>query len=263
MNAPAKVVLVTGGARGIGWATTEAFIEAGWKVALGDIDGKAAARRAEASPQHMLPLGLDVTDRAAVEKAFADVLDRWGRLDALVNNAGIQRHAPLESLAVQDWLAVLNVNLHGTFNCLQVAANIMLPQGSGVIVNLASVAATRGAPGRAPYAVSKAAIVSLTKTAAVEWTARGIRVNAVAPGYVETDLVRTAIADGRISLDPIVARIPAGRLASPSEIASTIIFLCSDAASYISGHVLHVDGGFEADYGIPFSQPKPADNKRN
>ena len=188
---------------------------------------------------------------------------RWGRLDALVNNAGIQRHAPLESLAPQDWLAVLNVNLHGTFNCLQAAATYHVAQGSGAIVNLASVAATRGAPGRAPYAASKAAIVSLTKTAAVEWSARGVRVNAVAPGYVETDLVRTAIADGRISLDPIVARIPAGRLATPSEIASTIVFLCSDAASYISGHVLHVDGGFEADYGVPSRQPKPAGSIRN
>jgi 3-oxoacyl-[acyl-carrier protein] reductase len=263
MNDAAKVVLVTGGARGIGWATAEAFIAAGWKVALGDIDGTESARRAEAFPQHTLPLSLDVTDRAAVEKAFAEVLGRWGRLDALVNNAGIQRHAPLESLAAEDWLAVLNVNLHGTFNCLQAAANIMLPRGSGAIVNLASVAATRGAPGRAAYAASKAAIVSLTKTAAVEWSARGVRVNAVAPGYTETDLVRTAIAEGRISLDPIVARIPAGRLAMPSEIASSVVFLCSDSASYITGHVLHVDGGFEADYGVPFSQPKPADNIRN
>ena len=256
MNGLPKVVLVTGGARGIGWATAEAFIEAGWKVALGDIDATEATRRAGSYPQQILPLSLDVTNRGAVQKAFDEVLRHWGRLDALVNNAGIQRHAPLESLALQDWMSVLDVNLHGTFNCLQAAANIMLPQGSGAIVNLASVAATRGAPGRAPYAVSKAAIVSLTKTAAVEWTARGVRVNAVAPGYVETDLVRTAINEGRISLDPIVARIPAGRLATPSEIAGTIVFLCSDAASYISGHVLHVDGGFEADYGVPFSRPK-------
>lgn len=256
MSDSSKVVLVTGGARGIGWAVAETFIAAGWKVALGDIDGREAAQKAEKYPQQILPLTLDVTDRAGVYKEFAEVLECWGRLDALVNNAGIQRHAPLESLAAEDWLAVLNVNLHGTFNCLQAAANIMLPRGSGAIVNLASVAATRGAPGRAPYAVSKAAIVSLTKTAAVEWSARGVRVNAVAPGYTETDLVKTAIAEGRISLGPIVSRIPAGRLATPSEIASAILFLCSDAASYITGHVLNVDGGFEADYGVPFSQPK-------
>lgn len=258
MSDKSRVVLITGGARGIGWATAEAFVEADWKVALADIDSREVAKRAEKYPQQIFPFGLDVTDRGEVNKRFAEVLDRWGRLDGLVNNAGIQRHAPLESLAAEDWLAVLNVNLHGTFNCLQAAANIMLPRGSGAIVNLASVAATRGAPGRAPYAVSKAAIVSLTKTAAVEWSARGVRVNAVAPGYTETDLVRTAIAEGRISLDPIVARIPAGRLATPSEIAGSIVFLCSDAASYITGHVLHVDGGFEADYGVPFSQPKHA-----
>lgn len=250
-----KVVLVTGGARGIGWATAEAFIAAGWRVALGDVDAREVAKCADKDPQHILPLRLDVTDRASVDEAMATIMERWGRLDALVNNAGIQRHGPLESLAQQDWLAVLDVNLHGTFNCLQAAANIMLPRGSGAIVNLASVAATRGAPGRAPYAVSKAAIVSLTKTAAVEWSARGVRVNAVAPGYTETDLVRTAIANGRISLDPIVARIPAGRLATPNEIANAILYLCSDAASYITGHVLHVDGGFEADYGVPYSPP--------
>jgi 3-oxoacyl-[acyl-carrier protein] reductase len=256
MSSAEKIVLVTGGARGIGWATVEAFLAAGWSVALGDLDAEGARQRAADHGAKILPLHLDVTDRASVARAFAATLDRWGRLDALVNNAGIQRHAPLEDLAPDDWHAVLNVNLHGTLHCLQAAARIMLPQGSGAIVNLASVAATRGAPGRAPYAASKAAIVSLTKTAAVEWSARGVRVNAVAPGYVETDLVRTAIAGGRISLDPILGRIPAGRLATPGEIANVIFFLCTDAAAYVSGHVLHVDGGFEADYGVPFSQPK-------
>ncbi|MBL8582905.1 MAG: SDR family oxidoreductase [Rhizobiaceae bacterium] len=254
MGEASRVALVTGGARGIGWATAEAFLAAGWRVVLCDIDGAEAGRRAEEHPQRILPLGLDVADRSAVEKTFTEVIRQWGRLDAVVNNAGIQRHAPLEELAPQDWLAVLDVNLHGTFHCLQAAGRIMLPQGAGAIVNLASVAATRGAPGRAPYAASKAAIVSLTKTAAVEWSARGVRVNAVAPGYVETDLVKSAIANGRISLDPILQRIPAGRLATPAEIAGAIVFLCSDGASYVTGHVLHVDGGFEADYGVPFSQ---------
>lgn len=256
MSSQSKVVLVTGGARGIGWATVQAFLEAGWNVALGDIDAGEAHRRSSEYPQRVLPIHLDVTDRAVVERAVAETIARWGRLDALVNNAGIQRHSPLEDLAPQDWSAVLDVNLNGTLHCLQAAARVMLEQGSGAIVNLASVAATRGAAGRSPYAASKAAIVSLTKTAAVEWSARGVRVNAVAPGYVETDLVRSAIAEGRISLEPILARIPAGRLATPDEIAKAIRFLCTDDASYITGHVLHVDGGFEADYGVPFSQPK-------
>ena len=127
-------------------------------------------------------------------------------------------------------------------------------------MNVASVAAMRGAAGRAAYAASKAAIVSLTKTAAVEWAARGVRVNAVAPGYVETDLIANFVAAGRLDLSPVVARTPAGRLATPAEIAKAIRFLASDDASFMNGHVLAVDGGFLADYGVPFSPPKAEGN---
>jgi 3-oxoacyl-[acyl-carrier protein] reductase len=183
-------------------------------------------------------------------------LTHWGRLDALVNNAGIQRHGPLETLPFENWKAVLDVNLNGAFSCLQIAGPHMLEQGSGAIVNVASVAAMRGAAGRAAYAASKAAIVSLTRTAAVEWASRGVRVNAVAPGYVETDLIATFVAAGRLDLSPVVERTPARRLATPAEIAKAIRFLASDDASYVNGHVLSVDGGFLADYGVPFSPPK-------
>ena len=254
-----KTVLITGGARGIGWATAEMFVTRGWNVTIGDVDSAEAHKRAAAYREKMLAVPLDVTDRQAVDTAFATSLERWGRLDALINNAGIQRHSPLEILSFENWSAVLDINLNGTFHCLQAAARIMLPNASGAIVNLASVAATRGAAGRAPYAASKAAIVSLTKTAAVEWAERGLRVNAVAPGYVETDLMKTFIGEGRLDTGPILNRIPARRLADPKEIAQAIFFLCSDDASYINGHVFHVDGGFEADYGVPFFPPKPAD----
>ncbi len=132
----------------------------------------------------------------------------------------------------------------------------MLAEGAGAIVNVASVAAARGAAGRAAYAASKAAIVSLTKTAAVEWAARGVRVNAVAPGYVETDLIATFVAAGRLDLSPVIARTPQGRLAQPAEVAKAIRFLASDDATYVTGHVLYVDGGFIADYGVPFAPPK-------
>jgi 3-oxoacyl-[acyl-carrier protein] reductase len=256
MTHETKVVLITGGARGIGWATADEFATRGWHVTIGDVDLAEAQRRAAAHPGKMLALALDVTDREAVTDAFAASLRHWGRLDALVNNAGIQRHAHLESLTFENWSAVLDVNLNGSFHCLQAAARTMLPHGSGAIVNVASIAATRGAPGRAAYAVSKAAILSLTRTAAVEWAERGLRVNAVAPGYVETDLLTTAIAEGRLNTAPIIARIPTRRLAEPREIAKSIYFLCSDDASYINGHMLHVDGGFEADYGVPFFLPK-------
>lgn len=256
MTQETKAVLITGAARGIGWATAELFVQRGWNVTLGDVDVAEAKKRASARPQRMLALQLDVTNQASVDAAFAAALAHWGRLDALVNNAGIQRHAPLASLSFENWSAVLDINLNGSFRCLQAAAKIMLPQASGAIVNLASVAATRGAAGRAPYAASKAAIVSLTKTAAVEWAALGLRVNAVAPGYVETDLVRNVIAEGRLDVGPILDRTPARRLADPAEIAKAIYFLCSDEASYVNGHVFHVDGGFEADYGVPFFPPK-------
>lgn len=258
MSKEAKAVLITGGARGIGWATAEMFVTRGWSVTIGDVDIAEARKRAAAYPDRMLAVPLDVTDRQAVDKTFAESSARWGRLDALINNAGIQRHSPLETLSFENWSAVLDINLNGTFHCLQAAARTMLPKASGAIVNLASVAATRGAAGRAPYAASKAAIVSLTKTAAVEWAERGLRVNAVAPGYVETDLMKTFIGEGRLDTGPILNRIPARRLCDPKEIAGAIFFLCSDDASYVTGHVFHVDGGFEADYGVPFFPPKQA-----
>jgi 3-oxoacyl-[acyl-carrier protein] reductase len=254
-----KVAFITGAAQGIGWATAEEFLRRGWCVTIGDVDLAKAEGRAGTQPERILALSLDVTDRASVENAMAASLRRWKRLDTLVNNAGIQRHGPLESLPFESWKSVLDVNLNGACHWLQVAAQHMLEKGSGALVNVASVAATRGAPGRAAYAASKAAIVSLTKTAAVECAGRGVRVNAVAPGYVETDLIAAFVSSGRLDLSPVVARTPAGRLASPAEIAKAICFLASDDASYVNGHVLFVDGGFTADYGVPFSPPKAQD----
>jgi 3-oxoacyl-[acyl-carrier protein] reductase len=251
-----KVAFITGGARGIGWATAEEFLSRSWCVSIGDLDLTEAERRASADAKRVLAVPLDVSDGSSVNGAMAASLGHWGRLDALVNNAGIQRHGALESLPFEDWKAVFDVNLTGAFHCLQVAARHMLERGSGAIVNVASVAAMRGAAGRAAYAASKAAVVSLTKTAAVEWAARGVRVNAVAPGYVETDLIASFVAAGRLDISPIIARTPAGRLATPAEIAKAICFLASDDAVYVNGHVLVVDGGFLADYGVPFSLPK-------
>ena len=222
MTEAPNVAFVTGGARGIGWATAEEFVRRNWRVTIGDVDLDEARRRAAGHPGAVLAVALDVADRGSVERAFAASMAHWGQLDAAVNNAGIQRHGALETLPFENWRAVLDVNLHGVFHCLQVAAGHMLTAGSGSIVNLASVAATRGAPGRAPYAASKAAIVSLTKTAAVEWAQRGVRVNAVAPGYVETDLVAAAVAEGRLDLAPVLERTPAHRLAQPAEIARAI-----------------------------------------
>lgn len=249
-----RTVVITGGAGGIGWATAQAFHRRGWFAVIADRDGEAARARA-AGLDMALGVALDVTDRAAVEALAERVARERGGIDALINNAGIQRHGALETLAFADWSAVLDVNLNGALHCLQAFGARMLSQGAGAVVNVASVAAGRGAPGRAAYAASKAALVSLTRTAAVEWAERGVRVNAVAPGYVETDLIRRFVADGRLDVAPILARTPARRLSSPEEVASAILFLATEEASAVTGTVLHVDGGFDADYGVPFVDP--------
>jgi 3-oxoacyl-[acyl-carrier protein] reductase len=250
-----RTVLITGGAAGIGWATAQLFHHRGWFPVIADLDGAAAAARA-AELGAALGIALDVRNGEAVAAAVQEVVGQHGRLDALINNAGIQRHGALEKLAFADWQAVFEVNLNGAFHGTQAAGRHMLAQGGGAIVNVASVAAGRGAPGRAAYAASKAALVSLTKTAAVEWAGRGVRVNAVAPGYVETDLIRRFVAEKRLDLAPILARTPAGRLAGAEEVAEAIVFLASPEASYVNGTVLHVDGGFDADYGVPFVEPR-------
>ncbi|HVF75553.1 MAG TPA: SDR family oxidoreductase [Acidimicrobiales bacterium] len=242
------VALVTGGARGIGLATARMLAADGWTVVVGDCDEAQTAAAAEDAQCHSTVL--DVTDAASVDAAVDGAVARFGRLDLLVNNAGIQRHAPLEALAWSDWTDVLDVNLHGTLRCMQAAARHMLPAGRGCIVNLVSITAARGAPARSAYVASKSAVIGLTRTAAVEWATRGVRVNAVGPGYVATDLILDAIAEGTISEAPIRAATPMGRMAEPDEIAQVIRFLASDAASYVTGQVVYADGGFLAGYGV-------------
>jgi len=251
------VAVVTGGCAGIGWSISRRLAGEGFRVIAADVVAGATAdpddgSRPGSGRGEIEWLKLDVTGHADVSTAFDGIVEQHGRIDVLVNNAGIQRHGRLEELPWAEWAAVVDVNLHGVFNCLQAAGRHMLAAGHGAIVNIASVAA-RGAAGRAPYAATKAAIVGLTATAGAEWAARGVRVNAVAPGYVATGVLQQGVAAGTLNVDTVLARIPAGRLAEPAEIADMVALLVSERASYVHGQTFYVDGGFLVDYGIPLT----------
>lgn len=250
-----RVVVITGGASGIGWAAAEAFIERGWSVVIADREIERLHERRGDRAAAMETVLIDVTSQESVERAFAEVSARHDRLDALVNSAGIQQWTSLAQLDWQAWNSVQDVNLNGTLRCLQAAGARMIPQGHGAIVNLSSVAGVRGVPNRTPYAASKAGVEAVTRSAAVEWATAGIRVNAVAPGYVESELVQEYVKTGRLALEPILNRIPMRRMARPQEIADLICYLCSEQSSYITGQVIAVDGGFLADYGVPAAAP--------
>jgi NAD(P)-dependent dehydrogenase (short-subunit alcohol dehydrogenase family) len=241
-----KVALVTGAARGIGLAVAKRFLAEGWRVALLDIEGELlhGAVAALADPDHTLSLPCDVSDAAAVTAAMASTIARFGRLDALVNNAGVAVFAPLLETSDQDWNRVLAVNLTGPFLCAKAAAPLMREHGGGAIVNITSISAVRASTLRSAYGTSKAGLAHLTKQLAVELAALGIRVNGVAPGPVDTAMAK-AVHTPEIRADYHDA-IPLNRYGLEEELAEAVFFLCSDRASYITGQILAVDGGFDA-----------------
>jgi len=252
-----RVAIVTGAGAGIGLGIVERLARDGWRVAITDIDGAAAeaqAARLRATGADVVGRRLDVTSEAEVDAVVPAIAAELGRLDLFVNNAGITIHGLIADLPFASWRRVLDVDLDGVFLGTRAAGRIMVPNGRGSIVNIASVAWDRGSPGRAPYVVSKAGVVGLTKVAAVEWAGSGVRVNAVAPGYVDTALLRNGFQSGAIAEEDVLARIPAGRVAQTSEIAAVVAFLGSPDASYLTGQVIAVDGGFLADYGVGLRQ---------
>jgi NAD(P)-dependent dehydrogenase (short-subunit alcohol dehydrogenase family) len=242
----AKVALVTGAARGIGLAVARRFLAAGWRVALLDIDGKSLhdAVASLADPEHTLALECDVSDATAVNEAIATADQRFGRFDALVNNAGVAVFAPFLETSDEDWNRIIAVNLTGPFLCTKAAAPLMRNHGGGAIVNVTSISGLRASTLRSAYGTSKAGLAHLTKQLAVELASLGIRVNAVAPGPVDTAMAK-AVHSPEIRAD-YHDHIPLNRYGLEEELAEAVFFLCDDRSSYITGQILAVDGGFEA-----------------
>jgi NAD(P)-dependent dehydrogenase (short-subunit alcohol dehydrogenase family) len=244
-----KVAVITGAARGIGFATAEALSEAGALVVITDMDAAgaaAAADRLRAQGRKADSIVLDVTDPRAVERVQAEIVKRHGKVDVLVNNAGIAiSFKPAETMDDEVWNKVINVNLNGVFWCCRAFGKHMLERGTGAIVNIGSISAqiVNYPQEQANYNASKAGVHHLTRSLAAEWAARGVRVNCVAPTYIETDLTREVAQDASISQHWIDGT-PMGRMGQPSEIASVILFLASDAASLMTGSIVNADGGY-------------------
>ena len=243
---PRKVALVTGAARGIGLAAATRFLQDGWKVAMLDILGDTLRAAVDAldAPDIAFAIEADVSDPKAVQAAVQHVHRKFGRIDALVNNAGIAVFKPMLETTVEEWQRVLAVNLTGPFLMTQEVAPIMRDQGGGTIVNIASISGVRASTMRVAYGTSKAAVAHLTKQQAVELSQYGIRVNAVAPGPVDTAMAKD-VHTPEIRAD-YHDHIPLNRYGLETELANAICFLCGDQAGYITGQVLAVDGGFEA-----------------
>ena len=234
------IVLVTGATAGFGECITRRFIQQGHKVI-------ATGRRQERLQELKDELGdnlyiaqLDVRNRAAIEEMLASLPAEWCNIDILVNNAGVTKDGLLMKMSEEDFSRVVDINLKGTFNCIRHVSRMMLKQRSGRIISLSSVVGLRGNAGQANYAASKAGIIGMTKSAARELASRGITVNAVAPGFIETEM--TAVLSEEVK-KATAAQIPLGHFGKPEDIAKTVAFLASDDAAYITGQVIQVDGG--------------------
>jgi NAD(P)-dependent dehydrogenase (short-subunit alcohol dehydrogenase family) len=242
-----KVALITGAAAGMGLATAQAFAEAGAAVVLADSKEKAvkvAAQKLAATGHKALAVRCDVSDDAQVAAMVDRTVAEFGRLDAAFNNAGVMaRIAPTADSTREEWDRVIGINLRGVWSCMKHELQQMDRQGSGAIVNNASVGALTGNPGIASYIASKHGVVGLTRTAALEYIKRGIRVNAVNPGLIDTQIARDVVAGDEQAYAKLAKQVPIGREGRPEEIASVVLWLCSPGASYVVGHALTVDGG--------------------
>ncbi len=241
-----KVAVVTGAARGIGLAISKKFLEEGYQIAILDIDQKTLSQtmKQDFDTNNVLGLECDVSEPDQVDQAVNRVVEEFGRIDVLVNNAGIAEFKPMLETTYEEWSRILAVNLNGPFICTQACAPIMLKNEGGSIVNIASISGLRASTLRIAYGTSKAALMHLTKQQAAELGNKGIRVNAIAPGPVDTAMAKKVhTADIRSDYHDV---IPLNRYGLEEEIADAVWFLCSDSASYINGQIIAADGGFDA-----------------
>jgi len=238
-----KVAIVTGGAQGIGKSIATRLAQAGANVVIADVMEEVAKSTAQEISQkgnEAISIKVDVSSLSSVEEMVKKTLDKFGRIDILVNNAGITRDGLVMRMKEEDWDLVLDINLKGAFNCIKTVSPIMMKQKSGKIVNIASIVGIIGNIGQANYSASKAGLIALTKTCARELASRRINVNAVAPGFIQTSMTERLPLQVREKLS---SQIPFGEIGKPEDVASAVLFLVSEEASYITGEVIRVDGG--------------------
>ncbi|HUU49341.1 MAG TPA: 3-oxoacyl-[acyl-carrier-protein] reductase [Nitrospinota bacterium] len=243
MGLSGKVALVTGGARGIGRSIAIKLAKEGAHIVISDINLNGAldtAKVIEEQGKESIAVEGNVSIFSDVEAMVKQAIDKFGRIDILINNAGVTKDSLLIRMKKEDWDFVLNVNLTGTFNCSKAVAKYMMKQKTGNVVNISSVVGVMGNVGQVNYASSKAGVIGLTKSMARELAPRGIRVNAIAPGFIDTEMTRSLSEEAR---NRLVTQIPLTRLGTPDDVANCVNFLVSDDADYITGQVIHVNGG--------------------
>ncbi|MCC5465098.1 3-oxoacyl-[acyl-carrier-protein] reductase [Pelosinus baikalensis] len=244
MHLDGKVAIITGASRGIGRSVAIELAKLGAKVVINYAGNEVAAEEVKniivAAGGQGIIVKADVGDVEAVDAMVKETINTFGKIDILVNNAGITRDNLLMRMKEEDWDAVMNINLKGVFVCTKAVSRIMMKQKAGKIINMTSVVGLMGNAGQANYAAAKAGVIGFTKSMAKELASRGITVNAIAPGFISTDM--TAVLSDQVKTE-LTEKIPAGRLGSPEDVAAAVTFLASDSANYITGQTLNVDGG--------------------
>jgi len=247
-----KVALVTGSGRGIGRAIALRFAEEGASVVVNSLhreNSESVKKEIESSGGKAISVPCDISKAGSVDELFERTKQEYGGIDILVNNAGINIVKPALEMTETDWDTVLSINLRSIFVCSKAAATLMIPKRSGKIINISSIVGINPFPNRAPYATSKAGVIMLTRELATEWAKHNITVNAIAPGFILTDMLKSRISEGAINGDAILKRVPLGRFGVVEDIAHAALFLALDGSSYITGQCLTVDGGYTA-YGF-------------